>query len=752
MPIQFTAVQPKPWSKLPVEERAKARHAATNHSARSRKRAEHNITFTGIDGEGINCFVCNSHGEVWQEHRYVMLGIGDNTYENPSGLSFNEVCTALYTEFERNPSSVYVGFYLGYDFTQWLKTLPENRARTLLCEEDIAKRKRTRSNDNPTPFPVRYCDFEFDILGMKRFKLRRSLCDKPFCDKTCEHKNNPWMYVCDAGAFFQASLLVSISPDNWVSPIATQEEYEVIKTGKEKRATAYLGEDMRRYNKLENEVLARMMHELNTGFVKAGIKLSKDAWFGPGQAAQAWMRLQKEIPTRSELQAKVPWQALDDARRTYFGGWFEIFMHGILPGVSYEYDINSAYPHIIRSLPCLMHGKWNYRDRDGVSKNVKAGKMPAADGPIYRKLRERRKRPAIVSTALPDLSEGKIRYVLATVKGSDPYIGAMLHRLIDGSVTRPSCTRGWFWQHELEAAQRAGIIDSIKCEEWWTYTPCDCKPPVRGLEGLYAERLRVGKDTAQGKGYKLVYNSDYGKFAQTIGEPIYGNAVYSSLITAGCRTMILDAIATHPQRTKAVAMVATDGIYFTSPHPGLPVSKSLGEWDAKEKVNLTLFKPGVYWDDKAREAIRDGSRPQFKARGVSAQSFAAVIDDIDAMFREWSGVYPRDETDWPVVKFKLGFNMVTCLQALRRGKWNTAGVVSDSEVEHKSSPSRKRDKGWYDGKFYRSSPYDGRDKTGNIETCEAYSKGLIIKDPELLGTVTPDGYPNQIVKEVLGMG
>lgn len=95
----------------------------------------------------------------------------------------------------------------------------------------------------------------------------------------------------------------------------------------------------------------------------------------------------------------------------------------------------------------------------------------------------------------------------------------MLHRFVDASIARPDCTRGWFWQHELEAAQRAGLIDSIECEEWWTYAPCDC----------------------------------------------------------------------HPMGTSAVAMVATDGVYFASPHPGLRISSALGDWSTSEKANLTLF-------------------------------------------------------------------------------------------------------------------------------------------------------------------
>jgi hypothetical protein len=94
--------------------------------------------------------------------------------------------------------------------------------------------------------------------------------------------------------------------------------------------------------------------------------------------------------------------------------------------------------------------------------------------------------------------------------------------------------------------------------------------------------------------------------AQSVGQPKYANAVYASLITAGCRCMILDAIASHPLRTEAVLMIATDRIYFTAPHPALPVSNRLGDWETKTLHNLTLFKPGTYWDDETRKKARSG--------------------------------------------------------------------------------------------------------------------------------------------------
>jgi hypothetical protein len=216
---------------------------------------------------------------------------------------------------------------------------------------------------------------------------------------------------------------------------------------------------------------------------------------------------------------------------------------------------------------------------------------------------------------------------------------------------------------------------------------------------LYARRLAMGKDSPLGKAAKTTYNSAYGKFAQSVGSPVYGNAVYASLITAGCRTMILDAIASHPIGAKDVAMVATDAVYFVHPHLSIPVSEKLGEWSHKERTNLCLFKPGVYWDDASRRSILAGETPSLKSRGLSARDFGPQIERIDQQFAKWENGVPSDES-WPMVQFRTAFSMVTCIQAIQRGDWSLAGFVSSEETRKQSSrPYDKRTSPYYDPEY-----------------------------------------------------
>lgn len=675
--------------------RVKTQSVRASHAARTKTRDEHRLTFIGVDGEGVT----RDDGT----HDYVLLSVGDRSLDNGGErLEFTEIMSFLWDCFLDNPGSVFVGYFLGYDFTHWLRTLPENRARILLSKSGIASRARKESGRNTVPFPVEYKDWEFDILGTKRFKLRK-------------RGASSWMYINDTGAFFQSSFLKAIDPKSWPEPILSEEEYATIVEGKADRSTAQFDANMVRYNVTENAVLSRLMDRLNIGFVKADVRLPKQKWFGPGQAAQAWMTL-INAPKGHLIREAVPITALEAAQKTYFGGWFEIFAHGLVPGTSYEYDINSAYPWIISKLPCLLHGGWS--DGQGAE--------------------------------LPENREFlMVRARVSGRKGEPvPRIGAMLHRTPRGVICRPVETEGWYWWHELEAAKRAGCVRSIKVSEWVSYKKCDCLPPYRTIADLYQRRLDVGKNSPEGKALKLLYNSSYGKMAQSIGTPIFSCSIYASLITAGCRTMILDAIATHPKGMDDVLMVATDGIYFRSPHPNLDIDGSrLGAWDASTKENLSLFMPGVYWDDRSRAKVKAGIAPELKSRGISAGDLALMIEEIDRLWADWSFGQEAPEMTIPVK-----FNMVTATQALARGKWETCGVVTtDGDRSISSDPRNKRAyMDWDDAGYVRSSPYL-LPWEGPVESTP-YDQTFGMEEIDFnedYSWETPDGSVNGIIAEVL---
>jgi hypothetical protein len=151
-------------------------------------------------------------------------------------------------------------------------------------------------------------------------------------------------------------------------------------------------------------------------------------------------------------------------------------------------------------------------------------------------------------------------------------------------------------------------------------------------------------------------------------------------------------------------MVATDGITFRSRHPNLHISpEELGAWEESEHRNLTLFMPGIYWDDNTRDKLRNGGDPSLKSRGIPAKALASRIFDIDDNFRRGgSGI------DFPAFEIPISFAIISPKQALARGKWELCGRVStDSTRQIDSDPYTKRNPILeLDGDIWRSGVYN----------------------------------------------
>ena len=672
-------------------EAGRVRSDQSRNGARAAKRALP-AQIIGVDGEGVT-------DPFTGAHHYVLLSCGDkHTAADGAHLQFYEIMRFLWSCFEEHPDAIYVGFYLGYDFAQWIRTLPEERARMLLDDglgpdgkpdgsPGMAKRKRRNGLPHQPPFPVRHLGWEFDYLPKKRFKLRpEGVPSRHTPNKLAIGKGNKrrykWMYINDVGSYFQSTFLKAIDPKDNPNPICTQEEYDIILKGKDRRNRAEYDPEMVEYNQLECTLLARLIAQLQEGISEEGLRLSRSQWHGPGQIAQAWMK-KIGVPKGETIRELTPEAVRDAARGSYFGGWFEIFWHGLIEGDCHGRDINSAYPFVMSKLPCLLHGHWSHTQEK--------------PGGRWLTWAEKERLP-------------QWGFVRAWIKGTSQHVGAMLHRNADKTIIRPNETAGWFVAAELTAAIRAHVVKHIMVYQVWEYHPCDCPPPLAPLVELYEGRLRAGKNSPSGKARKLIYNSVAGKTQQSVGQPAYGNPIWGSWITAGCRTLILDAIASHPSGLRDVLMVATDGVVFRTPHPALDMHKErLGAWDGTVHRNLSLFMPGVYWDDYSRSRIAAGDAPAFKSRGIASKDLHKHICELDAAWQRF------DRDGWPRMELDVAFQLISPTQALARGKWELAGTVNnDKKRAISANPIAKRNatvpgksKVWAKAKQLESLPYDG---------------------------------------------
>lgn len=356
------------------------------------------------------------------------------------------------------------------------------------------------------------------------------------------------------------------------------QSYELIELGKSMRGSFTHDniEWVSKYNKAECLNLAQMMVKLDEWFFSVGIK--PQAYNGPGAAAKALLLQYRPFEhagrRTSQTRHKVSeyvfpgWNAADGliaARSAYAGGRNQMPQMGYRPGTSYAWDINSAYPSAMVSLPCLSHGRWR--------------KTLTFDPQSF--------------------GLWKIRYK----SFSKPRLYPFAWRADDGSIAYPSnFTEKWVYTSELEAGL-AVDPDGIAIREGRVWEPdhdrCTNPYPFWWVGKLSADRLRYKSSGAVGPahGLKLPLNSLYGSIAQARGSAGFANApwtqqmVWAGAITALTRTRLYLAAMLAPD---SVYHMATDGLITGCELP-IQIGEGLGEWERSTMTDLTLVQYGIYF-------------------------------------------------------------------------------------------------------------------------------------------------------------
>ena len=580
--------------------------------------------FRGVDGEGGNV---PESGTLFPEivrHQYLSLRVGPHLLETGMPLQWWEIFKFLTDQDWRFN---YVSYFFDYDVTMIVRTMPVERARRLLY-----RGLRTRTNVS-RPLDIRAPDgteYQCDYLPHKEFKVRRV-------------GQQHWIIISDTGQFFQGSFLNTLKKWN----IGTPEEQEMIKTGKEQRAHfTYHDAEIQAYNALECVLLEQLMTDFREVCYQTGYIPKK--WQGPGNLAAA-MLTKHGVPRRDQIPILGNPDFKQLAQSAYYGGRFEITAAGPIPVRTHQYDINGAYVHMLKSLPCLIHGSW-----DRVFERPNSGLW---FGEVYF-----------------DHDAPRRLYNL-------PF------RLSNGNIRYPKEGNGCYWNVELEAAERAGTHFEVR-NAWVYKAACECKW-FDWIDDYYAERIKLGKSD---KGYvlKLAGNSIYGKIAQSIGYAPWANSVWAGLITAGCRAQLVNAYAGHENDCY---MLATDGL-FMGCKLDLPVSKSLGEWDYTEHPDgIFIIQPGLYF--MGGEA---------KSRGVEKGIINTLRGDFEVAFKEFVKSHGHRHT----VKVPIT-NFITARQALQWGRWEAAGTWQEDtrDITFDWSIKRKSGVGFWENGILRTLPHNG---------------------------------------------
>lgn len=520
--------------------------------------------FVGCDGEGFT----NAVGY----HCYNMLRIGDELLKPKAGHSRLQTVDMLEFIVNQPPDNIYVGYFFEYDVTKILEDIGFGKMSRLVHREE---RKR---KDGKGWWPLDFADYQLDYFPKKEFKVRKWTGEHKIMEDGYEAKvYTPWVTIHDVGTFFQCSFVKAL--EQW--GITTPEERQRIAETKILRGSFTEDEfdTIADYNQRECIYLAQLMEKFRD--VCADIGVIPRKWQGPGQLVEALMR-KHAVPQSKDVKMLTD-PAFAEVRQmaqySYYGGRFETSRVGDVTSPIYQYDINSAYPHAMLSVPCLEHGHWTKEVYEQLETTVYSHPLALAFGSFED-------------------------------KAPSHFYGLPMRRS-DGSIYFPAKGSGWYWSFEIQASVHQNFVpDTV----WYYETYCDCKP-LGFLEDMYQERLKVGK-TDKGNALKLMMNSTYGKMAQSIGMPKYSNPFWASYITAHCRTKLQRFLHSQPACKKGmcghdVVMFATDSVASLVERKNIKPSKVLGGWDLEVHPDgMFIVQGGMYFGSSGKGA---------KTRGVSGR-------------------------------------------------------------------------------------------------------------------------------------
>lgn len=352
-------------------------------------------------------------------------------------------------------------------------------------------------------------------------------------------KNGRWFHSTDSWGFFQTTFEKALQDWNIEVP-------EIITRGKQARRdfSEWDIEDVRAYNNAELDLAVELMEALRASVDP--LKLPVRSWHGPGALAGAFLSKNK---TKSYLK-EIPSELYEVATRAYFGGRIDASGYGFVEPV-YHYDIVSAYPAAIRDLPDLTQVEW---------KRCK-GRPPKH----------------------ASLSCIRLRWDIPRESIWAPFPW----RSKNGTIRFPPSGEGWYWNKEVEAAARR-FPDSFDYLESWYVEGEISKPFHSVIEEAFAYRKQLkAEGNYAHKSVRLILNSLYGKFAQTVGKAQYYSPVWAGLITAYTRATLSGAISDD------VVCMMTDSLWSRKPLD-LDSSAQLGAWEEGDETKLVLAMAGLY--------------------------------------------------------------------------------------------------------------------------------------------------------------
>jgi hypothetical protein len=568
------------------------------------------IDFEGRDIPGYDIFI---KGVRYPLHRAVLCGAGGQGVpftwlERKDGARPFEILELLTSLPGINGHANFVSFSFSYDMAQFIAGASKQKII------DLAQPR--------TNAPTLFGGFAIKIRKGKWVRIWKLRDPKLPCVK---ENSVSFIQIDDIHGYYQMAFTEVCEP-LMKRGLITKREFETICEGKGKR-NQFEGWPMRkikRYCGSELKAISIAAAQIRDGLLKRGIRVS--SFSGPGEASARLMEKHNvfahypdDIDHETEEQ--------DITRYAYFGANIQLIKQGHAPNTPiWIYDIASAYPYALTTLPSMKGGSWKTHRRliDSIDK-------------IEAFARDKN-----------CLSMFKVEFRFRQWDENElpiPFF-PFPYRKQDGYILFPSSGLGWYCQREVMAAIKWAkhyrcAVDAPGCyfvvHECREFIPANDIKPFAFLLSEYADRKAADAagHSDVGQAIKSTMNGIAGKIMQSVGEggvrPKTANPFYSAAITAEIRAQLIEAALLDPLR---IIGFQTDSILSTAPlalerlHMGGKHDAPLGAWTLKGKYPGGFFLQAGIYD------INDGSGHQEKARGFKPHHFAARENFHDVMLND----------------------------------------------------------------------------------------------------------------------
>jgi hypothetical protein len=439
-------------------------------------------------------------------------------------------------------------YNLSYDAECILKLLPESILKSYKWKKELK---------------FRYGKYTIQYIDRKKLTIRKG-----------HHSVNCY----DIAQFYENKPLIVSYQENIKKPL----DHEYLKT-KEKRAKLskfYYSRhknEVRKYC-IKDCVLTRELseHWIEVFYEVFGFYV--DNWISSGYLAEkVLIKNGIYIPFFNE----IPYEVQEIARHSFYGGRFELLTRGYI-GECYLYDINSAYPNSLTTIPDVTNGRWF----------------------SSRKIH-------------PKATVGFF-YILANIDDSvriSPFPFIKKNRTICYPC---GIFKTYVTLDELKAVQGDPKIKYQILESYQFIPNKDCGYPFKKfIEEQYKRRMKLKKDGNQlERAIKIILNSIYGKTAQKTNKRMGNlfNPVIASYITGFARAQLYRFVKENNLEDSVVAF-ATDSTACRKKIEGLN-SEKLGEMKLDKEGNDVIFlsngfymfnriwkKRGIGYDNEKKQEI-----------------------------------------------------------------------------------------------------------------------------------------------------